>query len=487
MAAMGQIPDSKFGADAAGLVRRVGSAVTKFKVGDRVVVFGHGAHRTTHRTRDELCALIPEGMTFEQAASVPVIHGTAWNALVRLAKVQKGQTILIHAAAGGVGQAAIQIARHFEMEIFATVSSETKRKLLRDTYGVPDNHIFNSRALSFVKGIKRMTNGRGVDVVLNSLSGEALRRTWHCIAPFGYFVEIGLRDILANTGLDMAPFKQDATFTFFNLNHLEQIRPDILATIIEGAFDFFRRGISRPVEPLVSYPISEVEKALRLMQGGKYLGKLVFSWDDDDVVPVIQPPKSNLKLDPEGVYVLVGGLGGLGRSLSMKLVQLGARKLCFFSRSGAKSAAAKELVHDLEQLNVQVQALVCDVADDSAVAASIAKCSQELGTIRGIFQCKDYRALYPYLLTNLVIRCHGPPRHPFCQHDAPAMARSHTPQGSGQLEPAQSSSRCGLFHLPQLFCRRLRQPWTDQLQCCGSLRRCASSSSSRTGTARYDA
>ncbi|KAJ4371953.1 hypothetical protein N0V83_003726 [Neocucurbitaria cava] len=387
MAAMGQLPDSKLGLDAAGVVHRVGSAVTKFKVGDRVAVYGHGAHRTIHRTREELCQLIPEGMTFEQAATVPAIHGTAWNALVRLARVQKGQSILIHAAAGGVGQAAIQIAKHFELEIFATVSSETKRSLLRDTYGVPDDHIFNSRGLSFVKGIKRMTGGRGVDVVLNSLSGETLRQTWHCIAPFGYFIEIGLRDILANTGLDMAPFKQDATFTFFNLNHLEEERPDILATIVEGAFDFFRRGISKPVEPLVSYPVSEVETAFRLMQAGRYLGKLVFTWGDDDVVPVVQPQKSGLKLDPLGVYVLVGGLGGLGRSLSMKLVQLGARKLCFFSRSGAKSAAAKELVSDLEQLDVQVQALVCDVADDNAVAASIAKCSQELGIIRGVFQC----------------------------------------------------------------------------------------------------
>ena len=395
MAAMGQLPDSRFGLDGAGVVHRVGSNVTKFKVGDRVAVYGHGAHRTIHRTREELCALIPEGMSFEHAASIPAIHGTAWNALVRLAQVKKGQSILIHAAAGGVGQAAIQIAKHFEVEIFATVSSETKRNLLRDTYGIPDDHIFNSRALSFVKGVKRMTNGRGVDVVLNSLSGEALRQTWHCVAPFGYFIEIGLRDILANTGLDMSPFQQDATFTFFNLNHLEQSRPDILATIVEGAFDFFRRGISTPVEPLNSYPISEVETALRLMQSGKYLGKLVFTWGDDDVVPVVQPPRSTLKFDPEAAYVLVGGLGGLGRSLSMKMVSLGARKICFFSRSGAKSAAAKELVDDLEKLNVKVQALVCDVADDSAVEASIAKCTQELGTIRGIFQCKKSKAHFP--------------------------------------------------------------------------------------------
>ncbi|KAG8527705.1 Type I Iterative PKS [Bacidia gigantensis] len=387
MAAMGQLPDSKLGLDAAGIVRRIGSDVTNFKVGDRVAVYGHGSHRTIHRTREELCALIPEGMTFEQAASVPAVHGTAWNALVRLAKVQKGQSVLIHAAAGGVGQAAIQIARHFEMEIFATVSSDTKRELLRSTYGIPDDHIFNSRGLDFGKGIKRMTEGRGVDVVLNSLAGEALRQTWHCIAPFGYFIEIGLRDILANTGLDMYPFKQDATFSFFNLNHLEESTPETLATIVEGAFDYFRRGISKPIEPLVSHPISEVESALRQMQAGKYLGKQVFTWGDDDVVPVVQPPRSTLQLDPEGVYVLSGGLGGLGRSLSMKLVELGARKICFLSRSGAKSAGAKELVHDLEHLNVQVQALVCDVANDSAVAASIAKCTKELGTIRGVFQC----------------------------------------------------------------------------------------------------
>jgi NADPH:quinone reductase-like Zn-dependent oxidoreductase len=395
MAAMGQLPDSKIGLDAAGIVRRVGSAVTKFQLGDSVAVYGHGAHRTIHRTREELCALMPKGMTYEQAATIPAIHGTAWNALVRLARVQKGQSVLIHAAAGGVGQAAIQIAKHFEVEIFATVSSEAKRQLLRDTYGIPDDHIFNSRSLSFVKGIKRMTNGRGVDVVLNSLAGESLRQTWHCLAPFGYFIEIGLRDILANTGLDMAGFKQDATFTFFNLNHLERSRPDILATIIEGAFDFFHRGVSKSVAPLISYPISEVEAAFRLMQAGKYLGKLVFTWGDDDVVPVLQSQKSTLRLNSEGVYVLVGGLGGLGRSLSMKLVQLGARKLCFFSRSGAKSAAAKELVHDLEQLDVQVQALVCDVADEAAVAVSVANCSRELGTITGIFQCKRNNSIMP--------------------------------------------------------------------------------------------
>ncbi|KAK2758599.1 Type I Iterative PKS [Arachnomyces sp. PD_36] len=387
MAAMGQLADSKLGLDAAGVVHRVGSAVTKFKVGDRVAMCGHGSHRTLNRCRADSCALIPEGLSFEQAASIPTVHGTAWYALVRLAKVQKGQSILIHAAAGGVGQAAIQTAKHFEMEIFVSVSSEAKRKLIRDEYDVPDDHILNSRDLSFVKGIKRMTNNRGVDVILNSLSGEFLRQTWHCIAPFGHFIEIGLKDIISNTGLDMRPFMQDATFSFFNLSHIESSRPDILAAIVEGAFDFQRRGITRPIQPLVIYPISDMEGAFRLMQTGKHVGKIALTWGDNDVVPVIQKNDSTLTLDSDAAYMLAGGLGGLGRSLAVKLADLGARKLCFLSRSGGKSGEAKKLAQDLEQLNVQVRTYKCDIADEDALAAAVEQCKSELGDIRGVFQC----------------------------------------------------------------------------------------------------
>lgn len=387
MVAMGQMSDKALGLDAAGVIRRVGSAVTKFKVGDRVIMYGFGAHRTFHRSPADFCTLIPEGMTFEQAASIPAVHATAWNALVRVAKVKKGQSILIHAAAGGVGQVACQIARHYGMEVFATVSSPAKRKLIREQYGVLEDHIFDSRDLSFAKGIKRMTNGRGVDVVLNSLAGEALRQTWHCIAPFGHFVEIGIKDILNNTGLDMRPFLQDATFTFFNLRHVEESRPDLMAEILQGAFDFVRRGITRPVEPLVSFPISDVEGALRLMQTGKHLGKIALTWGEDDVVPVVQRGMRAPVLSPEGAYLLVGGLGGLGRSLASKLVGLGARKLCFLSRSGADSPRAQDLVKTLEQQKVQVQVHKCDVGDSHAVATAVERCTRELGKIRGAFQC----------------------------------------------------------------------------------------------------
>ncbi|KAI0437216.1 putative polyketide synthase [Xylaria telfairii] len=387
MVAMGQMADTALGLDAAGVICRVGSSVTKFKPGDKVIMYGYGAHRNMHRSRADFCTLLPEGMSFEQGASIPAVHATAWNALVRVAKVQKGQSILIHAAAGGVGQVAVQIAMHYGLEVFATVSSEAKRQLIRDQYGVLDDHIFNSRDLSFVKGIKRMTSGRGVDVVLNSLAGETLRQTWHCIAPFGHFVEIGIRDILDNTGLDMRPFMQDATFTFFNLRHVEESRPDLMATILEGAYDLVRRGITRPVEPVTVFPVSDVEGAMRLMQTGKHLGKIALSWDEDCVVPVLQGGMQAPSLSVDGVYLLVGGLGGLGRSVAYKLVELGARKLCFLSRSGAQSATAQDLVRKLEQQHVKVAVYQCDVSDERSVVSVVNDCTQKLGRIRGVFQC----------------------------------------------------------------------------------------------------
>lgn len=224
MTAMGQMPDKLLEFDAVGIVLRIGSAVDKFKIGDKVVI----EHRTVHRSKVKCCALIPGQLSFEQAATISVAHGTAWYRLVKLARAKKGQSILIHAAEGGVDQATIYLAQYYEMDIFATVEEERKCALLHDTYNIHDDHIFNSRDLSIVKGVKRMTGARGVDVVLSALSGEALRQTWYCLAPFGHFIEIGIKDILGNTRLDMQPFQQDASFSFFNLKHIAHERPELM-------------------------------------------------------------------------------------------------------------------------------------------------------------------------------------------------------------------------------------------------------------------
>jgi NADPH:quinone reductase-like Zn-dependent oxidoreductase/NADP-dependent 3-hydroxy acid dehydrogenase YdfG len=391
MTVMGQLPSTHLGHEAAGIVCRVGAAAHGFKVGDRVVMLSPGAIRTVHRGKADSCVLIPAGLTFEEAATIPVVHGTAWYALVRLAGVtaRKGQSILIHAASGGVGQVAIQIAQNAGMNVFATVGSDVKRRLLQEIYSIPEDHIFSSRDLSFVDGIKRMTKGRGVDVILNSLSGESLRQTWYCIAPFGCFIEIGSKDILANTPLDMRPFLQDASFMFFDLKRIANERPDILADIMRETFDHLKKGITRLVTPITTYPASEVEAAFRLMQTGKHLGKIVLQFKNQKQVisMVNQPPKQVPNLDAGAAYVLVGGLGGVGRSLSKMLVGGGARKLCFLSRSGAESPAAQSLVRDLQSRCIEVLVCRCDVSDPKAVQDALALCSEQLGRIRGVIQC----------------------------------------------------------------------------------------------------
>lgn len=198
MIAMGEHNALTFGNEGAGIVTRVGSAVRKVSVGDHVVYMDGmgrtGTFQTYGRAIEDLMAIIPKDMSFVVAASLPSVFVTAIYGLYDLARIRKGETILIHSAAGGVGQAAIQLANLVGAEVFATVSTPEKASLIMEKYGVQKDHIFSSRDLLFVNGVMRMTNGRGVDVILNSLAGEFLRRTWNCIAPFGRFIEIGKKD-----------------------------------------------------------------------------------------------------------------------------------------------------------------------------------------------------------------------------------------------------------------------------------------------------
>jgi NADPH:quinone reductase-like Zn-dependent oxidoreductase len=173
MASMGLVEVSLIGQEASGIVVNAGIiAAKRFKPGDRVILLGDGMHATKLRIDHRLTAMIPDSMSFEEAAALPMVHVTAYHALVNIARLRAGQSVLIHAAAGGVGQAALQLAAHLKLKVYATVGSEDKRRLVMDKYNVPESQIFYSRDASFVKAIKRVTGGRGVDCVLNSLSGE---------------------------------------------------------------------------------------------------------------------------------------------------------------------------------------------------------------------------------------------------------------------------------------------------------------------------
>lgn len=386
MACMALIPVRWLGQEASGIVLRTGSKATKFKPGDRVSTTNVGLHATRIRTDYRVTAKIPDSMSFEEAASVPVIHTTAYYAFIKVAKLRRGQSVLIHSAAGGVGQAAIQLAKHMGLVIYVTVGAEDKRRLIIEQYKIPEEHIFHSRDVSFVKGISRITDGRGVDCVLNSLSGELLRASWGCLATFGTFVEIGLRDITNNMRLDMRPFRKSTSFTFVNTHTLFQEDPATFFEVFEETFKLIEQGILGASSPVVAYPISQVGEAFRTMQQGKHRGKLVLSFPDDAQAPALRKAKDSLKLDPKATYLFVGGLGGLGRSLAKEFVASGARNIAFLSRSGDTTAQAKAVVDELAGGGVQVKAYCGDISDKTSFLAAMKQCSQQLPPIKGVIQ-----------------------------------------------------------------------------------------------------
>ncbi|KAJ6133992.1 phenolpthiocerol synthesis polyketide synthase ppsB [Penicillium sp. IBT 18751x] len=388
MAAMGLVEVSLIGQEASGTVTATGSAAaSRFKPGDRVTLLWEGMHATKLRIDHRLAVHIPDSMSFEEAAALPMVHTTAYHALVKVAKLRPGQSVLIHAAAGGVGQAALQLAVHLGLVVYATVGSDDKRRLLMEKYNVPEAHIFHSRDTSFAKAIKRVTGGRGVDCLLNSLSGELLRVSWTCLAPFGTFVEIGLRDITNNMRLDMRPFSRSTTFAFINIaNFFGAEGLNVLGQILSDVFALVHKGVLGAAYPLTVYPVAELETAFRTMQQGKHRGKLVLSFGDDARAPVLCKAKDSLSLDPNSTYLFVGGLGGLGRSLGREFVACGARHIAFISRSGDSSADAKATIQDLTTFGAIVKAYRADVADESALLSAMQQCATDLPPIAGVVQ-----------------------------------------------------------------------------------------------------
>ncbi|OBR11263.1 Reducing polyketide synthase [Colletotrichum higginsianum IMI 349063] len=392
MGAMGLVPVPMLGLEASGIVVRTGAAVSNVKAGDRVAAHAYGSHATTVRTHHAVVHKLPDSITFEQGAAINLVHVTAYYALVRLAKLRKGQSVLIHAAAGGVGQAAIQLATYLGLVIYVTVGSESKRQLMRERFGIPEAHIFYSRDLSFVKGVERITRGRGVDCILNSLADELLRASWDsgCLAPFGTFVEIGLRDITNNSPLDMRPFVKNATFAFCDiLNYpLED-----LGAVLGEVYSLVEQGHLSPAHPLKAYRPGQVEEVFRVMQQGKHTGKAVLTFntpgesDDDTRAPVFQRAADLFRLDPDATYLLVGGMGGLGRSLARNFAAAGARHIAFLSRSGDASAEARTLLSELAtRWGVTARAYAADAADETSLRAAMAVCEREMPPVRGVVQ-----------------------------------------------------------------------------------------------------
>lgn len=342
-----------------GVVTRVGPKCQTVKVGDRVCAWSASPFASNARVNVSKVARLPDHISFTEGASVPVVFMTAYYALVEKSNLQKGQSVLIHAGAGGVGQAAIQIAQHIGAEVFVTVGSASKKDLIKDVYGIPDTHIFSSRLRNFKAGILRMTAGRGVDVVLNSLSGEALVDSWACVAGMGTFVEIGKTDIYQNTHIGMSPFAKSISLISFDLGYIGNTRPDIAQNTLQQVAKLFEQRVLKPVYPIIAMPITSIEDAFRLIQGRKHTGKVVLEVNPDSIVRIRTTPlPSSFE---NSTFVIAGGLGDMGREMCRFLAGHGAKHIVTLSRSGADSESSKIIQEELKPFGTEFHPLKCDV------------------------------------------------------------------------------------------------------------------------------
>lgn len=282
--ALGREEGDGLGADCAGVVTRVGSACeSPLRPGDRVCMVAEGCMRQYPRAHEGRVIAVPDSLSLEAAASVLVPGLTAYHCLVDVARLQKGEWILVHSAAGGTGQMAVRIAQMLGARVLATTSSAEKRRFLVDAFGIPEDWIFHSRTTSFARGVMRVTGGRGVDCVLNSLSGDGLRASWECMAPFARFVDIGLADINANAALPMAMFSKNVSFRAV---HLMWLSADVTADLLQKTMQLLGEGVIQPPQPLHVFGLPDIENAFRFLQSGKNIGRIVITPGLDDVVPV---------------------------------------------------------------------------------------------------------------------------------------------------------------------------------------------------------
>lgn len=389
MYVMGLLPDeavehgfagASLGLEFAGVVTRVGSRVEEYAPGDEVMGFGSACFSSHVVTRAGAVTPKPEGWSFAAAATVPTVFFTVYYALRQLANLQPGERVLIHGAAGGVGIAAVQLARHLGAEVFATAGSDEKREFVA-LLGA--DHVYDSRSLAYAEQILAATGGEGVDVVLNSLAGEAIRRNLHVLRPFGRFLELGKRDFFENTPIGLRPFKDNISYFGIDADQLLIARPDLAARLFREVMALFRSGALSPL-PVRVFPAERVVDAFRYMQQARQIGKVVVSFEGANIVPqALHTPHQEIRFDGEAAYLVTGGLTGFGLETARWLARHGAGQLVLLSRRGAATPGADEALAGIRSLGAQALALACDVTDSDALAGVLQQV--ELLPIKGVF------------------------------------------------------------------------------------------------------
>lgn len=367
----------RLGLECAGRVTAVGPGVKGFKVGDPVVAFAQSGFATHIVVPDLVVAPMPQGLDPMAAATVPVAFLTAYYGLVSCARMRRGEWVLVHGGAGGVGLAALQIAKLKGARVIATAGSREKRALVK---ALGAEHVLDSRSLAFVDEVRAIT-GDGVDIVLNSLFGEAMERSLNALRPFGRFVELGKRDYVANTHIGLRPFRRNLSYFGVDLDQVIQHQGDDGARMFREVMALFNDGGLKPL-PYQPFTAAETSDAFRLMQQSGHIGKIVIS--PPKAGTIMKDTAKPFTVSETGVHLLTGGLGGFGLEAARWLIDRGAKHLVLAGRKGAATDEAKAIVAELSAQGVTVEAKAVDITSRASVDRLLAEIEQKGKKLAGV-------------------------------------------------------------------------------------------------------
>ncbi len=372
---------NSFGMECSGTVVAVGPGVRNVKVGETVCAFTRNTFSSfLVVSKDAICP-IPPGTTMEEAPIyIPFI--TVVRGLKEVAKLKASDTLLIHTATGAVGLAAVQYAQHVGAKIIATAGSEEKRKYL-NALGI--THVADSRSLHFSRQVRAWTDGKGVDVVLNALSGEALLKSWELLASYGRFIEIGKRDISLDTGLPMHVFHRNATFAAIDLDCTFAEDRRVIRRLLRETMRYFAAGVFKPL-PCEIFKPEQVQDAFHFLARAKHMGKVAIRFDEERVQALPLAIKPEI-FYADATYLVTGGLSGFGLATAQWIVEKGGRHLLLLSRQGATSKEAQTVIHNLKEQGVKVKVAAVDVGVREQIQAKWPELMQGMPPLKGVFHC----------------------------------------------------------------------------------------------------
>jgi acyl transferase domain-containing protein len=377
LGALGMYPGEfgALGAECAGIITRVGEGVKGLLPGDTVMALAPGGFSTHVKVRADYVAPLPAGLTWEEAASIPVVFLTTLYGLHRLGRMKSGDRVLIHAAAGGVGLAAIQLALRAGAEIFATAGSPEKRSYLR-ALGV--THVFDSRSVGFADQIMRKTGGRGVDIVLNSLAGDFIAESASALAPGGRFLELGKRGILSRE--EFSSRRPDCQYYPYDLGEEALADPSLSPSLFAELLLAFKKGELHAL-PVTIFRLEQTVDAFRLMARAKHIGKIVVTNPAPKATSGFTPRQLPLRGDAS--YLVTGGLSGLGLETARWMAREGARNLILTGRR-EPSPDANRMLDELARHGVKIAIEKCDVSDEAQLTGIFNGIAKSMPPLRGI-------------------------------------------------------------------------------------------------------